>query len=210
MATAKKSLETLAPVSNDAANQISFEEPYSVTAQLTGSSSILFHRWSCESVEAKSKAAKNSKAKKSDDVESYVYRDTENRICLPGEYVRQSICYAAKFKQDPRSPRKSAFDLFKAGVTVLEELCPLNDGVTEWDYLDQRRVQIQRNGITRMRPAFLKGWTATVDLGILTPEYISPDFLHEVLTTAGRLIGVADFRPTYGRFQITSFVVGQG
>lgn len=209
MATAKKELETLAPVSNDAAEQISFEEPYAVSVEITGAAPILFKRWSCESVEAKSKAAKNSKAKKTDDVESYVYRNELNQICLPGEYLRQSICYAAKFKQDPRSPRKSAYDLFKAGVTVLEELCPLNGGVTDWDYLDQRRVQVQRNGITRTRPAFFKGWTATVELGILTPEYISSDFLHDVLITAGRLIGVADFRPTYGRFQVTSFVARQ-
>lgn len=210
MATARKELEVLAPVTNDAAEQISFEQPYAVTVQLAGSAALLFHRWSCESVEAKSKAAKNSKAKKTDDVESYVYRNDEGVLCLPGEYLRQAVCYAAKFKQDPRSPRKSAFDLFKAGVTVLEELCPLNGGVKTWDYIDQRRVQVQRNSITRMRPAFLKGWTATVDLGILTPEYVAPEFFLDVLTTAGRLIGVGDFRPTYGRFGVTSFVVNQG
>jgi len=207
MATARKQIETLAPVTNDGEEQIAFEQPYSVTVQITGAAPLLFHRWSCESVKIKADSKKGSAAKKSDDVQSYVYRDAQNRICLPGEYVRQSICYAAKFKQDPRSPRKSAFDLFKAGVTVLEELCPLNNGVKDWDYLDQRRVQVQRNGITRMRPAFNKGWVATVDLGILVPEYIDAHFLNDVLVTAGRLIGVGDFRPTYGRFSITSFKV---
>lgn len=207
MATAVKELEVYAPVSNDAAPTIELDLPYVVTVQVTGAASLLFHRWSCEAVEAKSKAKKGSAAKKSDDVESYVYRNEHNEICLPGEYLRQAICYAAKFRQDPRSPRKSAFDLFKAGVAVLDELCPLNNGTKDWDYLDQRRVMVQRNGITRSRPAFNKGWTATARFTILTPEYIDRNLFHEVLTMAGRLIGVGDFRPTYGRFQVDSFVV---
>ncbi|CAM8763037.1 hypothetical protein NCI_04919 [Burkholderia pseudomallei] len=42
---------------------------------------------------------------------------------------------------------------------------------------------------------------------VLTPEYIEPTDLHAVLTQAGILIGVADFRPTYGRFGVTKYQV---
>jgi hypothetical protein len=41
------------------------------------------------------------------------------------------------------------------------------------------------------------------------PMYISQSDLLETLTIAGKVIGVGDFRPTYGRFQITSFEVQQ-
>ncbi len=116
-----------------------------------------------------------------------------------------SIINAAKYKQDPRSPRKSAMDLFKAGVVVLEELCDL--GVAEWDYIDRRRVMIQRNGITRCRPAMHSGWKCSAHLQILLPEYISPSLLNETIQAAGRLIGVGDFRPTFGRFMVTGFSV---
>jgi hypothetical protein len=78
---------------------------------------------------------------------------------------------------------------------------------TTWDYLDERRVTVQRAGITRVRPAFLPGWRATVCLQVLTPEYIAPGLLHDVLTAAGRLVGVADFRPTFGRFRVARFEV---
>jgi hypothetical protein len=190
---------------NDAAPQISLEEPYSCSVQITGSADLLFHRWSNEAVEEKSKARKGSAAKKSDNVESYVYRNENGIICLPGEYLRGSIIHAAKFRQDPRSPRKSAMDLFKAGVISLTPLAPLGPKVTKWDYEDRRRVLIQRNAITRVRPAFRAGWKATCDLQINTPEYIDKAFLLEVLNIAGRLIGVGDFRPTYGRFSVTGF-----
>lgn len=193
----------IAPVSSDANETISYEEPYAVTVNLKGSSPILFHRWSCEAVEAKSKAAKNSKAKKTDDVESYVWRCPDGTIGIPGEYLRQSIIHAAKFRQDPRSPRKSAMDLFKAGVVAITDVASL--GTATWDYMDQRRVTVQRNGVTRMRPAMLAGWTASFDLHVLVPEYINPELLYDVAAMAGRLVGIGDFRPTYGRFQIVGF-----
>lgn len=190
-------------VSNGAAEAIEASEPYAVSVTITGSSDIFFHRWNCESVEAKAKASKNSKAKKTDDVESYVYRDDKGEICIPGEYLRQAIINAAKFRQDPRSPRKSAMDLYKAAIICETQLASL--GVKDWDYEDRRRVVIQRNGITRTRPAMRSGWCATFEISVILPEYISQTDLSEVITNAGRLIGIGDFRPTYGRFVVSHF-----
>ncbi len=180
-------LETVGDPTNDAARQIAFEEPYIARLRVTGSAALIFHRWSVDGIECG----------------SYVYRNDERCICVPGEYFRQSAVTAAKFLQDPRSPRKSAMDLFKAGIVVLDELCSL--GSKEWDYLDRRRVTIQRAGITRTRPAFKPGWQAEFTVQVLVPEYISPDLLNETFQRAGRLIGVGDMRPTFGRFQVTSF-----
>jgi hypothetical protein len=153
----------VAPVTNLAEFTLAASEPYRVTLTLQGTSTMLFHRWNCEAVDAKAKAAKGSTAKKTDDVESYVYRNDEGELCIPGEYVRQSIAGpagAAKFRQDPRSSRKSALDLYKAGVVSLTELASL--GVKDWDMLDQR---------------------------------------------AGQLVGIGDFRPTYGRFAVVRFEI---
>lgn len=179
--------------------------PYRVAVQLTGAADLLFHRWNSQAVDEKAKAAKNSKAKKTDDIESYVYRNEAGELCIPGEYVRQAIVYAAKFRQDPRSPRKSAMDLYKAGVVPLTILA--STGKTTWDYEDTRRVVVQRSGINRTRPALKAGWKAAFEFLILTPEYIGPMDLHAVLTQAGTLIGIADFRPTFGRFGVTSYEV---
>lgn len=189
-------------------NPVTIETPYVINVEIIGSCPIIFHRWSCEGVEAKANAKKGSKEKKSDNIESYIYRDQDDDICLPGEYLRMAMIYAAKFKQDPRSPRKSAFDLFKAGIIPLTELAKINGGTKNWDYIDKRRVVVQRNGITRMRPAFLKGWSAEIDLMINAPEYIDYSLFSEVLSMAGRLIGVGDFRPTYGRFDIAKCLLG--
>lgn len=182
---------------------ITYSEPYTAQITIEGSADFLFHRWNAEAVDEKAKAAKNSKAKKTDDIESYVYRTLGGEIAIPGEYLRCSIINAAKFRQDPRSPRKSAMDLFKAGVVVTSQHATL--GVKEWDYLDKRRVIIQRQGINRTRPAMRAGWKATFELMIVLPEYIDRNLLRETIESAGRLIGVGDFRPTFGRFGIVKF-----
>lgn len=205
MSTVKERKVEKSGVTNGAAGTLEHGQPYTVNITAQGMADMLFHRWNCEAVDAKSKAAKNSAAKKTDDVESYVYRDDIGDLCIPGEYFRQSIIHAAKFRQDPRSPRKSAMDLYKAGIVCLTQFASL--GVRDWDYLDTRRVVIQRSGVNRTRPAMKIGWRANIQFSVLLPEYIAESDLHSVLETAGRLIGVGDFRPTYGRFGIVAFDV---
>lgn len=193
-------------VTNGGRETIDASQPYVVDVTIEGTADLLFHRWNCEAVEAKANAAKGSKAKKTDNIESYVYRNDDGELCLPGEYVRQSLIHAAKFRQDPRSPRKSAMDLFKAAIVSLTINASL--GTKEWDYEHKCRVTVQRSGITRVRPAMKAGWACTLQLMVNIPEYIRPQDLHDVLANAGRLIGVGDFRPTYGRFLVKSFDVG--
>lgn len=202
-------------VSNSGENAILADAPYRVAVKIQGTASLLFHRWQSDSVDAKAAAAKGSKAKRSDDVESYVWRDEDGNICLPGEYLRGALIDprngAAKYRQDPRSPRKSALDLYRASVLALTDLAVITraDGspASTWDYLDRRRVTVQRNGVTRERPALAAGWSAEVLFLCQSPTYIPPTALNEAFADAGRLVGVGDFRPTFGRFTVTSFDV---
>lgn len=190
---------------NGAENGIATQQPYRVLVELKGVCPLLFHRWNNESVASKAKSKKGSAERKTDDVETFVYRNDKGEISIPGEYLRGALIHAAKFQQDPRSPRKSAMDLFKAAIVSLTELSSL--GVKQWDYLDQRRVLIQRNAITRSRPAMREGWTAKFVIMCNLPEYIDEQLLNSTIQAAGKLIGLGDFRPSYGRFNVVGFKV---
>ena len=196
-------------VTNGAQSQIEMTEPYVAHIDLQGVCPIIFHRWNVESVDAKAASAKGSKAKKTDDVESFISRNEKGVICVPGEYLRQAVIHASKFRQDPRSPRKSLMDLTKAAVFVLDELVPITSAngkfAKDWDYLDRRRMTVQRNSITRSRPAFHAGWKATFNLQVVLPEYIGPALLNDLIQLAGKVIGLADSRPSYGRYLVTGF-----
>lgn len=199
----KAPLKVVSDPTNGAKDTVSISEPYAVAFDLVGTADLLFHRWNCEAVAEKAKAAKGSKAKKTDNVESFVWRNDDGELCIPYEYVRQSMIMAAKFRQDPRSPRKSMFDLAKASFIPLGNLASL--GVKEWDYEHASRAVIQRNGVTRLRPAMKQGWRTTFEFHVLLPEYVTPDIFRGLLDDAGRLCGIGDFRPTYGRFRVDSF-----
>lgn len=198
-------------VTNAAKELIDLTIPYFVDIKIEGTADLMMHRYTVEAVEEKTKAKKNSKVKKTDNIESYLYRNENNEICLPGEYLRQSIIAAAKFQADPRSPRKSAMDLYKAAIVDMTGLAPIlvrGASTQQPDYLDTRRVVINRSSaVPRTRPCFLKTWTAEFTLQVLLPEYIEPHNLQEALKMAGNVVGVGNFRPTYGRFNTVKFEV---
>lgn len=187
---------------NGASLCIELQKPYRVAVQLEGTSPLLFHRWNNEAVKAKADSKKGSIEKKTDDVESFLWRNDKNMVCIPGEYVRQAVIHAAKYEQDPRSPRKSMMDLMKAALVSLTELAPV---CKEPDYMDKRRVVIQRSAVTRTRPALKEGWKAGFILMVNLPEYVPQQRLNYLLQQAGRIIGLADFRPSFGRFTVIEF-----
>jgi hypothetical protein len=198
--------EVLIDVNNDGAAAI--HAPYSVRIRLRGTADYLSHRWSNEAVAEKAAAAKNSAAKKADNIESYVYRNDAGQLCIPGRGLQRAIVEAGRYRQDPRSPRKSAMDLVKAGVFVEQTLLPVLIGgepITEWSYLDRQRVVVQRSAITRERPAYLAGWEIEATLVSVLPEYVDERFLRQLVDDAGRLIGIGDFRPSYGRFVVVGW-----
>ena len=197
-------------VSND--GEAAIGHPFTVHLTLQGTADLLFHRYSADEVEAKANAAKGSRAKKTDDIESYLYRNADDQICMPGRYLQRALQEAGRFQQDPRSPRKSAFDLCKAGIVVTPMLAPMipagkDEPTVDWDYLDRQRVVVQRSAVTRVRPAFTTGWVVDMEITSLLPEYITPTLLRKLADDAGRFIGLADFRPTYGRFVIVRWEV---
>jgi hypothetical protein len=88
--TAKQLIEQV-ELLNGVDNPVKFETPYTVRVAIIGTCPIIFHKWSCEDVAAKSAAKKGSKEKKTDNVESFIYRDEDGDICLPGEYLRMAM-----------------------------------------------------------------------------------------------------------------------
>lgn len=189
-------------VSNGAEGGIVSGEPYRVQFTIEGISDLLFHAWDSDAVEQKGKAPKGSAEKKSDNVESYVVRNKSGEIVLPATYMRAAIVEAARFEQDPRSPRKCFRDLAKAAFIVEADA---SLGTHEWDYLHRCRVVIQRNAVPRQRPAFSMGWKATFTIQIILSEYLPERLLRRLVDNAGKLIGIADYRPTYGRFVVTEW-----
>jgi len=194
-------------VSNGAKPDVDMTFPYVASVCITGVAPFLFHGWNVEAVSEKGKSAKGSDVKKSDNIESYTYRTDTGALGIPGKNFHAALIEAGRYMQDPRSPRKSLRDLVRAGIVPLTLVAPFDPAAAQWDYEDRQRVTVQRAGITRTRPAMRAGWRASFDMLVNTPEYFSPEVLVQLVASAGRLVGIGDFRPTYGRFATTGFTV---
>jgi len=192
---------------NGGEETVNLIKPYRALLSLVGTSPILFHRWDWEAVQEKADAAKGSKAKKTDNIESYVYRNDEGYLGIAGDNFVRCIQEAGRYEADPRSPRKSLRDLLKAAVLPLDTTAIFTPKRKEWDYEDHRRCMIQRNGVTRVRPAMKEGWEIAFSVLVTLPQYIPSQSLLKLANSAGAIIGLCDHRPTYGRFAVKAFEV---
>ncbi len=68
------------------------------------------------------------------------------------------------------------------------------------------RVVVQRAAVARARLQIAAGWQLQFCIEV-TDEQMRPDVVQEILTEAGRAVGIGDFRPKYGRFTVQSFQV---
>lgn len=203
----KKPAEIFAGSSNGAETLIGLTEPYVAEITLEGTEKILMHFWNNEAIREKANAKKNSAVKKTDNPENYVMRNESGALCIPGLNFCASIRDAGKSFSDPTSPRKSLRDRLKAILIPLDELAPINGGANDWDFIDSRRVVIQRAGITRDRPGFYKGWTVTFRIGVLEPEFVDREMLIKLIENAGKFQGLGDYRPTFGRYRLAGIKI---
>ncbi len=190
---------------NGGKEAVALQQPYRARISVVGVAPILFHRWDVEAVKEKGASAKGSKAKKTDNLESYVYRMTDGTLGVPGMNFTAALQEAARYESDPRSPRKSLRDLVKAAIIPLDDVAPFEPRRKEWDYEDKRRAPVQRQGITRVRPALKEGWRLSFIVLVTLPHYVTPELLTKLANSAGLIAGLCDHRPTYGRFTVAGF-----
>ena len=66
-------------------------------------------------------------------------------------------------------------------------------------FFDIRPVRVQQSTVNRARPIF-HSWAAEFTLNYDNESIDENDLIH-IVETAGRRIGIGDYRPTYGRFE---------
>ena len=76
--------------------------------------------------------------------------------------------------------------------------------VSERARLEEEYLRYHREFRDRKRRIPSAGWRAEFVFLVNLPEYVSFGMFHGLLIDAGRLVGVGDFRPTYGRFQVVA------
>ena len=105
-----------------------------------------------------------------------------------------------------------------AGVEVLEDMASLEydgprDRAALWDakdqhgkrrFSDRRGVRVKQNVVIRTRPRF-DAWALTFTVNIWQHASVNPSDVEAALRDAGYAVGLFDFRPKFGLFEVESF-----
>ena len=129
-----------------------------------------------------------------------LYYNEADGYFLPGENVEACLLSAAKLQRLGTT--------LKRGARVVDMNCPLstkapNDPdklAQNPDFLYQKLVKVGTSRVVRTRPIFNE-WSTTFTIGYL-PDQIDEESIDRIVKDAGELIGLGDWRPRFGLFEI--------
>jgi len=187
---------------------------YQVEVTVKGTSVLLQHRFPMPDLATASKGAKRKSGAVDYSTEwrQALYVNADGQIYQPGLHFEASLVAAAAQFKITGARGKSYRDLLRSSVFVRPDeilhglTAPesLTADADEKLYIDARPVVIQRSRIVRLRPAFKAGWQLSFTIECIDDQ-IHEDLLLDVLTLAGRTIGIGDHRPKFGRFAVVHF-----
>ena len=179
-----------------------------IDVEITGVAPLLQHRYPLEDTGENATKSKKKVYIPSEDAAKAMYTDKEGNAVVPSEHILGALIRGGvKFKYEGRI---TYMQIIKAGILVHPDMCPLLNKEGEqfktYDEIDIRPVVIQRARIARSRPQF-NDWKVKFTIEIFDENDIAPSVLKEILEHAGGRCGIGDFRPRFGRFQVTSWQV---
>jgi hypothetical protein len=136
-----------------------------------------------------------------------LYVDEHDRPCWPGENIESMLVAAAK-KSRMGPTVKSG--LFIDGNSVVEHDGPRTADAL-WNfkpfgknpYISRVPVSVNKARVMRTRPIF-NNWSLEFVVNYM-PSLLAEESVVEFVNVAGKVIGLSDWRPKYGRFQIESY-----
>jgi len=173
-----------------------------IKVTIRGVSPLLQHRFpDADQIETKSR--KRAGSRQEEDIEKSLYRLPDGVIYQPSEHILGAMIRSASNFLIVGKRKKSYKELVKA-VLFIEPECIVHKK-QKWG-VDQRIVRIPPGTgamVLRSRPRF-ENWE--LDFTITTSEeQMAFETIKEILDYAGRIVGIGDHRPRFGRFTVTRF-----
>jgi hypothetical protein len=181
-----------------------------LTIELNGIGGLLTHNERLASKFdpiAREMSAITGKRKKSDDDLAEMarlefigglYETVDKRVGFPAWNVFRSIQEGAKLNKLGRHVERALTPTSVDIVPITHSGPSTAEAMWKAGCIDQRSVKVGTSKVTRTRPLFVN-WSLSVDF-VLDTEILNLDDLVMCADNAGRLVGVGDYRPRFGRF----------
>jgi hypothetical protein len=135
-----------------------------------------------------------------DEAQKRLYLGPDGSICTPATHIE--ACMVKSASDFKFSGKKTYKDIIKSGVFVEPLMIPHLK--TDWK-VDRQGVVVQKARIMRCRPRFDE-WELKFEM-VLRDERLEALNVRNILESAGKYVGIGDYRPRYGLFQIAEFEV---
>ena len=188
---------------------------YTVSTKVKGVAPLMQHRFPMPELKDMSKGGSKVTGAKdyTEEWREYFYANG-NGIFQPAVHFEAAMVKAAVNYKITGKRGKTYKDLFKAAVFVTPDEILHNIDVpdmldTDGDkrlYLDLRPVVVNRARVVRIRPTFSPGWELEFEIECIDDQ-IDENLLQDVLELAGKTVGIGDYRPRFGRFNVIGFEV---
>lgn len=195
---------------------------YRINASVRGTAGLLQHAFGQTSMATLQESAKRQTGTPDYSLEwlttMYVTRD--GWLYQPASHIEGAMQKAAAGFKMKGKGGKTWKDAVKAYAYITpDEVLHLRNGQcvpaptaellqnpTDYLSVSVMRVKVQRAAVARSRLLIAPGWELAFTIEV-HDEQLRPDVLQAVIEEAGRAVGIGDYRPRYGRFEVTGFNV---
>lgn len=148
----------------------------------------------------KSKTVKSSEHDPIEEAKLCLYLNDKKEICVPSMAILSAMRKAASNHKKAGAGKKTLKDFVFSGIRIEPELIVLPN--QNYD-VDIRPVVIMRSRIMRARPLF-KEWGLAFQIEIVDEQTWDAGTVRQILEYSGKYMGLLDFRPLYGTFEVVS------
>lgn len=166
---------------------------------IKGTRGLLMHS-TAAMLKPKSKVKKSSEHDPIEEAKDCLYLNDAKKICVPSMAILSSMRKSAANHPKAGSGKKTLKDFVFSGLRVEPEMIELPN--QNYD-VDIRPVVIMRSRIMRARPLF-KEWQLTFQIEMIDEQTWDAGTVRSVLEYSGRYMGLLDFRPLFGTFEVVS------
>jgi hypothetical protein len=172
--------------------------------QIEGISPLLQHRYAAAEGPEPQSVMRRGKKDWRAEAEENLYRTPEGTVYQPAVHIESAIVKASVNYQIPGKRKKTYKDLCRTGLLIEPDAIPHVHQA--WKIENNqlgRPVIVNRGRVMRYRPELMP-WALDFTISIIDDE-LPPSVVLEILQDAGRRVGIGDYRPKFGRFQVVAW-----
>lgn len=134
-----------------------------------------------------------------------LYTDGNDRPVVPSRVIEAMIAKGATRSKEGKQALSGMFVESDGRLSFAGDNLTIDQLCASPDHRLTVGVRVGQSRVMRTRPIF-KDWSVTFEVSASTEVVTDAASLRRWVSDAGAFIGLCDYRPRYGRFDVTSFV----